>query len=185
MGRVGAEPDCLAARDPAVFAEIFDQYFPRIYKYIRFRTGKGDEAEDLTGRVFEKVLANMGRYNPERAAFNSWIFAIARHTLTDHFRWLGRRGEVSLDLTGQLAGTAGGPEDQLIKKETREELLQALARLSDRERDILGLKFAAGMTNTAIAEMTGLTAGNVAVIIFRALKSLKSDLTAREVDIQL
>ncbi|GBF35762.1 DNA-directed RNA polymerase specialized sigma subunit [Desulfocucumis palustris] len=177
MGRVepAAGP---APRDPAVFAEVFDQYMHRVYKYMRYRTGDRDEAEDLTSTVFEKALANMDSYNPERAGLDSWIFAIARNTLTDHRRRQGRRRDVSLDLAGELACTVNGPANQLIEKETRQELLQAVARLSDRERDIIGLKFAAGLANNAIAEMTGLTAGNVAVIIFRALKSLRSHLSA-------
>lgn len=185
MGTVEPQQDYRASQDPAVFAEIFDQYMPRIYKYIRLRIGNRDEAEDLTSRIFEQVIAKIGRYNPERAPFDSWIFAIARNTLTDYLRWRGRRRDVSIDLLGELACAGSGPADELIKKETREELLRAVSRLSDRERDIIGLKFAAGMTNTTISEMTGLTASNIAVIIFRALKSLRADLAAREVNIQL
>ena len=183
MGRVEPGQDYRVNQDPAVFAEIFDQYMPRIYKYIRLRIGSRDEAKDLASRVFEQVIANIGMYKPERAPFDSWIFAIARNTLTDYRRWRGRRRDVPIDLLGELACAESGPDDELIKKETREELLRAVSRLSDRERDIIGLKFAAGMTNTAISEMTGLTASNIAVIVFRALKSLRADLGAREVNL--
>lgn len=177
------EPDLnhRAAHDPAVFVEIFDHFLPRIYKYIRYRIGNPDEAEDLTSRVFEQALANIGRYNPKRGPFSRWIFTIARNTLTDYLRRRGRYMAVSFDLLGELACAGGGPADELIEKETREELLAAMSRLSDRERDIIGLKFAAGLTNNAISEMTGLTASNVAVIIFRAVKRLRSDLAAKEV----
>lgn len=176
-----AEPDLNyhAAHDPAVFIKIFDHFLPRIYKYLRYRIGSQDEAEDLVSRVFEQALTNIGRYNPERGPFSRWIFTIAHNTLTDHLRRRGQHREFSLDLLGELAYTGSGPADELIRKEMREELLQAMSRLSDRERDIIGLKFAAGLANDAISEMTGLTAGNVAVITFRALKRLRADLAAK------
>ncbi|MFZ5643683.1 MAG: RNA polymerase sigma factor [Bacillota bacterium] len=183
MGRDEPDLDYRAAQDPAVFIKIFDHFLPRIYKYIRYRIGSQDEAEDLTSRVFELALANIGRYNPDRAPFRSWIFTIAHNTLTDYLRRRGRQREVSYDLLGEMACTTEGPANELIKKETREELLQAVARLSDRERDIIGLKFAAGLTNHAISEMTGLTESNVAVIIYRALKRMRADLSALEVNI--
>lgn len=184
MGRDEPYLNYRAAYDPAEFIKIFDHFWPRIYKYIRYRIGNQDEAEDLTSRVFEQVLANIGRYNPERAPFSRWIFTIAHNTLTDYLRRRGRHREVSFDLLGELACTGIGPADELIQKEMREELLRAMSRLSDRERDILGLKFAAGLTNNAISEMTELTASNVAIIIFRALKRLRADLAAKEVNIQ-
>ena len=178
MGRDEPDLNYKAAHDPAVFIKIYDHFMPRIYKYIRYRIGNRDEAEDLTCRVFEQVLSNIGKYNPELAQFSRWIFTIAHNTLTDYLRLQGRRSNVPIDLLGEVASAGKGPVETLIQKETQEELLKALSRLSDRERSIIGLKFAAGLSNLAIAEMTGLSASNVAVIIYRSMKRLRDDLTA-------
>ena len=72
------------------------------------------------------------------------------------------------------------PEEVVIHDETRAELLASLARLSDRERDLIGLKFAAGLTNRRIAELTGLSQSNVGVILYRTVRRLRAELSAKE-----
>ena len=162
--------------DPAAFADVYDHYLPRIYKYIRYRIGDPCDAEDLTSRVFELILANIGSYRQDKGPFSGWIFTIAHNTMTDYFRVQKRSRCVSLELVGQIACIADSPVDNLIRREKLDRLLKAMTRLSDRERDIIGLKFAAGLTNGTISEITGLTKSNVAVIIYRAVRRLRSEL---------
>ena len=167
-----------SVNDPAAFAELYDHYLPRIYKYIRYRAGDPHEAEDLTSRVFERVVTNIGSYQKEKAPFNSWIFTIAHNTLTDYIRAQKRNRCVSIEWMGQIAYTGDSPVDTLIHREKLDKLLKAITKLGDRERDLIGLKFAAGLTNGAISEITGLTKSNVAVIIYRAVQRLRSELDA-------
>jgi len=174
------EQDLVArsVHDPAAFAELYDHYVPRIYKYIRYRTGDLHEAEDLTSRVFELVLANIGSYHRDKAPFGGWIFTIAHNTLTDYIRAQKRNRCMSVELMGQIACTADSPVDNLIRRERLDGLLRAMTGLGDRERDLIGLKFAAGLTNGTISEITGLTRSNVAVIIYRAVQRLRSEMDA-------
>ena len=65
-------------------------------------------------------------------------------------------------------------------REERDRLLAALARLPARERDLIGLKFAAGLTNRRIADLTGLTESNVGVILYRTIRRLRTDLDPQE-----
>jgi len=167
-----------SVHDPAAFADVYDYYFPRIYKYIRYRIGDPHEAEDLTSRVFELVIAKIDSYQKDKAPFSRWIFTIAHNTLTDYIRLQKRNKVVSLELMGQIACTDDSPVDNLIRREKLDKLLKVLTKLSDRERDLIGLKFAAGLTNVAISEITGLTKSNVAVIIYRAVKRLRAELSA-------
>lgn len=67
-----------------------------------------------------------------------------------------------------------------MHNETRAELLAAVARLSDRERDLIALKFAAGLTNRRIAELTGLSESNLGVILYRAVPRLRAEMSAKE-----
>ncbi len=69
-----------------------------------------------------------------------------------------------------------GPESAAIAEELQRGLAEALVGLSDRERDVLGLKFGGGLTNRAIAQMTGLRDSNVAVIVYRAVGKLRAQL---------
>jgi RNA polymerase sigma-70 factor (ECF subfamily) len=169
--------DAKSVSEPAGFAELYDRYLPRVYKYFRYRIGDPHASEDLTSRVFVLVLANILSYQEDKGPLSRWIFTIAHNTLADYMRARKRNRCVPIENAGQIACPAEGPAETLIRREKLDRLLAAVARLSDRERDIISLKFAAGLTNGAISEITGLTKSNVAVIIYRALQRLRSELS--------
>ena len=68
------------------FAGFYEQYLPKVYRYISYRISDTHTAEDITSAVFEKALNKFKSFSPEKASFSTWIFTIARNTLTDHFR---------------------------------------------------------------------------------------------------
>ena len=171
-----------ATAEPAAFAAIYDHYFPRVYNYVRYRVGDAETADDLTAQVFERALANIGSYRPKRAPFAAWLSAIARNTVSDHLRAQKRRRWLSLQVLRDRASAEPQPEEAVIHNETCAELLAAVARLSDRERDLIALKFAAGLTNRRIAELTGLSQSNVGVILYRAVRRLRVELSTKEGD---
>ncbi|ACV61828.1 RNA polymerase, sigma-24 subunit, ECF subfamily [Desulfofarcimen acetoxidans DSM 771] len=180
MGSVEKTSDLSADYDPVDFAGVYDYYLYRIYKYICYRIGNLDEAEDLTSKVFELTLKNIKNYKPERATFATWLYTIANNTLTDYLRSLSRCRFISLELVDGVACAGHGPEEAAICNERREELFQALSCLNDRQRNIISLKFAFGLNNKEISEITGLTRSNVAVIIYRALQRMRSNLVVKE-----
>jgi len=165
-----------AIQNPSAFAEIYNHYLPLLYKYMRYRINSADEAVELTSRVFELVFANLKDYNPGQAPFAAWVFAIAHNTLVDYLRICRRRQNVSLELVGEVACSNTSPVETMIRNEDREKLVAALSSLNERERNLIGLKFGAGLTNIAISEITGLSRSNVAVVIYRAVKRLKAEL---------
>ena len=142
--------------------------------------GDAATADDLTAQVFERVLGNLGRYRPERAPFAGWLFAIARNAVNDHLRAQQRRRWLSLDALRGRPSPEPPPEAAVIQDETRAELLAAVARLSGRERDLIALKFAAGLTNRRIAQLTGLSQSNVGVILYRAVRRLRVTMRVEE-----
>ncbi len=165
------------AVDPAAFAAVYDHYFPRVYTYVRYRVRDAAVAEDLTGTIFERVLAGIAGYRAEQAPFAVWLLAIARHAVSDHLRAERRHRWLSLDVLHDRAAGGPAPEELVIAGETRAALLAAVARLADRERDLLALKFGARLTNRRIAELTGLSESNVGVILYRAVGRLRAELT--------
>jgi RNA polymerase sigma-70 factor (ECF subfamily) len=170
-----------ATAEPAAFATIYDHYFPRVYNYVRYRVRDVETADDLTAQVFERALVSIGSYRPERAPFSAWLFAIARNAVNDHLRAQRRRRWLSLEVLRGRASAEPQPEEVAIHSESRAELLAAVARLSDRERDLIALKFASGLTNRRIAEFTGLSESNVGVILYRAVRRLRAELSAQGV----
>lgn len=137
-------------------------------------------ADDVTAQVFERALVNIDSYRPERAPSAAWLFAIARNGVNDYLRAQKRGRWLSLEALRDRASAEPRPEEVAIRNETRAELLAAVARLSDRERDRIGLKFGAGLTNRRIADLTGLGESNVGVILYRAVRRLRAELSAKE-----
>lgn len=158
------------------FEVIFETYYTRIFKYIRFRVDCEYTAEDLTSQVFEKVLTRYRTFRANRSPFEVWLIAIARNTVNDYYRRQQKRKLFSLDLFKESASREQGPEDRTLVREAETELNRALQTLKPQERHILALKFGAGMKNVQIAEFTGLTESHVGVTLFRATKKLKMDL---------
>jgi RNA polymerase sigma-70 factor (ECF subfamily) len=136
-------------------------------------------ADDLTARIFERALANIDQYRPERRPFGVWLFAIARNAVSDHLRAQQRRRWLSLDVLRNQASARPQPEEVIVHDETCAELVEAIARLGDRERDIIALKFAAGLTNRRIARLCGLSASNVGAILYRTIRKLRDELEKR------
>jgi len=169
-----------AATDPADFGSIYDRYFSRVYNYIRYRVRHADLADDLTARTFERVLDHFGRFDPGRAEPVAWLFTIARNVVNDHLRALRRRRWVSLAWVSDRESDTPRADELLLGTERRHRLLEAVARLSPRERDLLSLKFAVGQTNRQIATLTGLGEGNVGVILHRAVRKLRKELGHEE-----
>lgn len=153
---------------------LYAVQLPRIYNFFRFRVGDGAEAEDLTSLTFEKAWVARDRYRSDLAAFSTWLFAIARNVAIDHLRQSRRRTFEPLE---EAAGIPGGntPEDLAVRKSDFERLEMLLARLEERERDLLALRYGAEMGNRDIARLTGLTESNVGTILHRAIKALRAD----------
>jgi RNA polymerase sigma factor (sigma-70 family) len=163
--------------DPSAFAALYDHYFPRIYSYALYRLQDVQAADDLTAHVFEEALANINRYQAKRGPFSAWIFAIARNTINKHLRAQKIRRWVSLDAVAhQSAADSPTVEEIVIQNERLARLIPLLARLDDRRRDLIALKFGAGLPNRRIAELTGLTESNVGVILYRTLRHLREQL---------
>jgi len=165
-----------ARRNPAAFAGIYDQFFPQIFKYILYRVRDRQTAEDLTALAFERAIIDLPRYDPRKAPLGAWIFGIARHLVSDHFRERKRRPWLPLTDDVRPASEKAEPENAAIRGETRALLLAALERLTDRQRDLLALKFSGRLTNRRIAGLTGLKESHVAVLVFRALQRLRQEL---------
>lgn len=171
-----------AKADTAAVAALYDHYFPLIYKYVLYRVSDAQIADDLVSQIFERMLSDLGRYQPELAPFGAWLFGIARHVVGNFYRTKKRQNWLSLEGIFNLPNNDPIPEEAFLKIEQGDHLLQSLAKLSDRERDLIGLKFAGGLTNREISTLTRLTEANVGVILYRAIQRLRTELTKEEVN---
>ncbi len=154
------------------FEAIYQAELPHIYHFFCYRFGEGPLAEDLTAATFEKAWRGRGRFR-QQSAFSTWLFAIARRVAQDYYRKQRHHAEVALEEADDQPGSAI-LEEQVEKQADFAQLSLLLARLADRDRELVALKYGGGLTNRAIAQLTGLTESNVAVILHRTLQSLRS-----------
>jgi RNA polymerase sigma factor (sigma-70 family) len=181
--RLASEP-AIAGEFPdaeSAFERAYGREFPRVYAYVRYRVGNADTADDLTSQAFLRALDRLATFDPLKGEIGPWLLGIARNVVRDHLRARRRWRWLPLDWLGERADPGPDPERGLIRSELEQRLLDALAALSARERDILGLKFGAGLTNRAISRVTGLGESHVAVVVYRAVGRLRDRLEAREV----
>jgi len=151
--------------------DAYDRHYPAIYRYFRYRGADADTANDLASAVFERALANLGRFDPGRARIQTWLFAIARNLSINH--WKAEKPTLPLD--DDLSLPEEIPLEQVvILTQDREQILRALQSINDRAREILALKFGGPLTNRQIAELTGLTESNVGIILYRSLLKLRT-----------
>ncbi len=144
---------------------------PRIYNFFRYRVGNDQVAEDLTAETFEKAWRDRHRYRHDLAAFSTWLFIIAKQTATNYFRKL--HPEVSLEVANLIADDQN-VESLVQQRSEFDHLSILLSRLSDRERELVALKYGAGLTNRVISDLTGITETNVGTILHRATQQLRA-----------
>jgi RNA polymerase sigma-70 factor, ECF subfamily len=134
----------VASTSEADWDVLYATEMPRVYNFFRYRVGEDALAEDLTSTTFEKAWRGRARYRRDLAAFSTWLFTIARNVAIDYYRQ--RRVELPLDeLHQQTDGRT--PEAVAEKHADFAQLTVLLARLPGRERELLAMKYGAGLTN--------------------------------------
>ncbi len=169
-----------AVRDSSDFLALYDRYFPRVYTYFRYRFNNPAQCDDLCAQTFLQAMENIHQFSPARGPFIGWLFGIARNLANQHLQRSRRFQLLSLDTVRFLACNESSPEERTIELDEQRRMLQAMAVLSPQQRDVLGLKFSAGLNNRQIAALTGLSEQNVGVILFRAIRKLRHILGGTE-----
>jgi RNA polymerase sigma-70 factor (ECF subfamily) len=155
-----------------VFENIFEAHYKRVYNFCAYRINNHDETEDLVSTVFEKVIIKYGTYRPSAVPMEAWIITIAKNVVNDYFRQNKKKACIPLEFVSDAAAS-GQPEEILITREDNAALMRALNTLTEKERNIVAMKFAASLKNVDIASIMSLSESNVGAIIHRSLKKMK------------
>ncbi len=162
--------------DADAFAELYEAYADRVYRYLLVRTSRPAEAEELTSRTFLQAFANLGRYRGRGAGFGAWLMTIAHNLLANWYRDRGRRPTAPLDDALSVPSETPGPEASLLRSESVRQVRHAIGRLAPERQRLVALKYAHGMSNAEIGRMMGRTEGAVKALHHRTLRQLQAEL---------
>lgn len=151
---------------------LYRQYYPSVLAFLCFLVGAPEVAEDLASIVFEKAMTHLvDIHTPE--AIGAWLFRIARNCAADYFRRC--KPTVSLEqLVLEEHPQTAALEESIVASEEKSYLLTHLKQLSEREREVIGLKFVAGLTNREIAGVLQIPEGTVGSLLHRTLRRLRT-----------
>lgn len=164
--------DAARAGDQNALSELYTLYFPRVYRYILARTGSAYDAEDLAEEVFMKVLEAIERFEWRQAPFSAWLFRIAHNAVVSQRRKDGARGRTA-PLSEGLPVDSAGPEELVENRLALNEIMRAAERLPEAQRQVIALRFAAGLSVAETARAMGKGEGNVKVIQHKAIAKLR------------
>jgi len=178
-----ATPTSESDVEPALdLAELFRHYYPRIYNYLRYRVNSVEDAEDLISAIFEQAYTHRQQYDAGKGAFSTWLFRIARNELVSFYRKRQRRlaWESEAELPVDLVTSAPAPEAQVVQQEAIVHLLRGLTKLSERDQEIISLKFAGRLRNKEIGEIMDMKEKTVSVVLLRAVRRLRQYMEEQE-----
>jgi RNA polymerase sigma-70 factor (ECF subfamily) len=149
-----------------------------VYNYLRYRVGSPQDVEDLISVVFEKAYTHRRQFDPIRGTFVTWLLRIAHNTLANYYRIHERRSEweATGELPDDLVTPETSPETQVIRQEVISQLLQGLARLSERDQEVISLKFGSRLSHQEIGQIMDLKEKTVSVVLLRAMRRLQRQL---------
>jgi len=165
------------AGDEAAFTQIYERYAMAIYRYVYFRLGEPELAEDIQAEVFLRMLEGIHRYEDRGWPFSAWLYRIAYARTVDVLRQSRRRHSISLD--EQHLGALEPPDEQIMTHIAYLEIKGAMGLLTSEQRLVLRLRFDEDRSLAEIAESLGRTIGSIKALQHRGLTRLASVLATQ------
>ena len=159
----------LPASAPGRIALDFEQLYRAtrddVFAYVATMLHDRSAAEDVTALAFERAFRKRKSFDSRRGSERAWVFGIARNAALDELRRMKR--------TAPLATEPASPDEELERTLSRAAVRTALAALPARDRELIALKFHAGLDNAELAAVLGVTVTNAGTRLHRALTKLR------------
>lgn len=159
--------------DQVALGELYESYFPRVYRYVATRLSTTEDAEDVTEEIFLRIIDNLGGFEFRGLPFGAWVFRIARNEVVSHVRKQKVRSTTSpLD---EFIPDANA--DHVTEVETALTIAvvrQAAEKLPEAQRQVIALRFGAGLSVAETAQALKKTENNVKVLQHKAIAKLQT-----------
>jgi RNA polymerase sigma-70 factor (ECF subfamily) len=172
-----------AQKAPDAFAELYDQYYPKIFGYVLRRSANLEAAQDITSETFLKALNKLWQFRWRSVSFSSWLYKIATNEVNQYFRKAEYKKSVSLEELQEQGFellSSHDPENELI--EAQEKLKQyqdfleiqvKIVQLPAKYQEVIALRFFEKKQIKEIAEILGKKEGTVKSLLYRAVEKLR------------
>lgn len=165
--------------DQEMFGRLYEAYMERIYRYVYFRVADDILAEDITSLVFLKAWGKLDTYQRAQSPFVGWLYRIAHNAIIDHFRT--RKVAIPLEEANAADLSHVDEVDEKLDLQIQlQELREALQGLTERQQQVLILKFVDGLSTTEIAQQLGKRPSAVRALQMRGLQGLAKCLALQE-----
>lgn len=172
-----------AQKAPDAFAELYDQYYPKIFGYALRRTANFETAQDITSETFLKALRKLWQFRWRNVSFSSWLYKIATNEINQHFRKAEYKKSISLEELQEQGFEPISPHDperELIEvqEELRQyqdflEIQEKIVRLPAKYQEVIALRFFEKKQIKEIAEILGKKEGTIKSLLYRAIEKLR------------
>jgi RNA polymerase sigma-70 factor (ECF subfamily) len=156
------------------FEAVYGEHVDDIWRYARARVPDPEEARDVTSEVFTRAYGAWDRYDPTKGSVGAWLAGIAHHVVAD---WWRHRSRHPVAPEADVPEPVSNPGDAADEADARLDALALLrspeAGLTDREREALVLRFAAGLSSAEVGAVLGISDAGARMVVHRAVEKLR------------
>ena len=163
--------DGLRKLDSQTIGAIYDRYFPEIYRYVRYRLGDDQAAEDIASDVFVRLIEASQKKQGPQTNLRGWLIATASNAVNDHHRRHYRRPVEAL--SDSMPDGGSSIHTEIDAREQNRLVQHALAQLTDEQQHVLALRFGQGFSLEETAVFMKKNTNAIKALQFRALASLQ------------
>jgi RNA polymerase sigma-70 factor, ECF subfamily len=160
------------AGDQQAFGQLYDRYHEMVFRYVLFRVGDRQLAEDLTAETFLRALRRIQSVSYQGRDIGAWFVTIARNLVLDHVKSSRYRLEQTTSEIADLSPATSGPEQQVLDGATHQELLRCVAKLNADQKECITLRFLQGLSVAETARLMERNEGAVKALQHRAVRRL-------------
>ncbi len=166
--------------DIEAVGELFDKHYRSMFYYFYARVGQRQQAEDLAGELFTRMVHHLPSFQPTGVPFRAWLFRIAYNLTMDHFRVGNGKELASLEQASTVVQPEQSPVRQVEQQMTRDTLHATLETLVPDQRQVIILRFLVGLSLQETADVMERTLSAVKAMQHRGLKTMRASLAQVE-----
>lgn len=159
--------------DPQALAQIYEENFDKIYRYVALKIGDRTEAEDLTQQVFLNMVKSIRSYESRGTPLSSWLYRIAHNQIVDHLRRKTKQPTAQLDESIVDCAKDSDPRQVAELNVDIECLAAATRQLTQAQQEVISLRFASDLPINEVARIMGKSEGAVKALQHSAVAALR------------